>query len=747
MLLAVLVPMAACSRDPEAAKRDHLARGNSYVEQNKLAEAVIEYRNAINLDARYGEARFKLGETYERLGDARNAFNEFVRAADLLPERDDVQLRAARYLLLARRYDEAKRIAEALVKKNPKNIDAQIVLANAMANLKDLPSAIAELESAVLVDPKRIDTYLNLAGYEMVNRNPAQAEAVLRNAIAMEPGSVDARLALMSLFWASGDLVKAEALVKEALALQPKHDMANRTLAAFYMRSGRIKEAEAPLRILADAAKTVAPKLGLARYYLGTNRSAEAIPILNALAKQPEGLVPASMLLARVDYVDGRRAEAQKRLDQLLDQQPNNARVLLLKSQFLGADGRLDEALVRAQAAATADPRLSAAQYAMGLIYLQKNDRAQALKAFNEVLKLDPASMDTSLQVAKIHLTSGRADLALPLVEGVLTRQPENLDARLTLVRILMARGDVTRAETEAATLLAKAPTSGDAQALVGAIAAMKKNLPAARAAYTRALELDKSSVAALTGLVGLDIAGGKPADARARIAKGLAAAPANPAMLELAGRTYMALGDAQKSEETWRKLIDVQPSSMIGYAALGQLFFAQGRLDDARREFERYAEKQPADVGAHTLVGIILQMQNRIPEAQKKYERVIEINPNAAVAANNLAWLYAEQNANLEVALQLAQTAKSQMPDSPEVDDTLGWVYYKKGLATLAIASFQQSVVKDPANASYLYHLGLAHLMNGDKVKARESLEKALKTKGDFKEAAEARRVLAGLD
>jgi tetratricopeptide (TPR) repeat protein len=184
----------------------------------------------------------------------------------------------------------------------------------------------------------------------------------------------------------------------------------------------------------------------------------------------------------------------------------------------------------------------------------------------------------------------------------------------------------------------------------------------------------------------------------------------------------------------------------MVAYSALGQLFLAQGRLDDARREYERYAEREPTAVGAHTLVGIILQMQNRLPEAQKRYQRVLEINPNAAVAANNLAWLYAEQNANLDVALQLAQTAKSQMPDNPDVSDTLGWVYYKKGLATLAIAAFKQSADKDPANAEYAYHLGLAHLKNNDKVKAREWLEKALKTKGDFKDAAEARKILAGL-
>jgi Tfp pilus assembly protein PilF len=252
--------------------------------------------------------------------------------------------------------------------------------------------------------------------------------------------------------------------------------------------------------------------------------------------------------------------------------------------------------------------------------------------------------------------------------------------------------------------------------------------------------------VTALAGLVALDLSTGKPEDARARIARRLAANPADPAILEMAGRAYMSMGDAANAEQAWRKLIEVEPASLNAYEALGQIFFRQGRLDDARREFERMVERKPNAVGAHTLIGMILQMQNRLPEAQKQYERALEIDRNAAAAANNLAWMLAEQGANLDSALQLAQTAKSRLPDSPQVDDTLGWVYYKKGLATLAIASFERSVAKDPSNAGYLYHLGLAQLKNGDKVKARESLQKALAAKADFQDAADARKVLAGL-
>jgi tetratricopeptide (TPR) repeat protein len=768
-LLALLLPMAACSKDTETAKREHLARGDRYVEQKKLAEAAIEYKNAIKLDPRFGEARFNLGETYEKLGDGQGAYNEFIRAQELLPDRDDVQLKAAIWRSTARQYKEARETAQKLVDKNPKNIDAQIVLANALAELKDLPAAIKELESAVQQDPTRIGSYTDLAQYQQLNKNPAEAENVLRAALAAKPDSVEARLGLVNIYWANRDLAKAEAVLKEALALQPKHQAANEALAKFYLLSGRANEAEVPLKTVAESGPALEPKLMLARYYFLANRGAEAVPILNELLKDKKGRAPASMLLARWEYYgNGQKEAAQKRLDEYLTQQPNDFDALLLKAQMLAGDGKVDEALAKAQAASVVKPREAAAPYAIGTLLLQKKDSEGALKAFNDALGLDPTRVDASLQIAKLQLDKAiaeeslaEAESALGTAEEVVRKQPGNPEARSTLIRALMARAnlyrgrgnpgdtdkarqDVLRAEKEAVALAAALPQSPEAHILVGAAALLKGDFPAARAAYARALAINKSSTAAAAGLIAVDMASGKPNDAKAQLAARLAADPKNPGLLEVAGRAYMSLGDTAKADETWRKLIEVQPSNLAAYAALGQIYYAQGRLEDARAEYEKYLQRDPKNEGANTALGIFLQMLGRLPDAQKQYERTIQLHPDAAVAANNLAWMYAEQGANLDLALQLAETAKRKLPEKAEVDDTLGFVYYKRGLWDLAIASFTQSTTKDPKNPGYHYHLGIAQLGKGDKAKARESLQKALALGGNFKEAPEAKKILA---
>jgi tetratricopeptide (TPR) repeat protein len=195
-----------------------------------------------------------------------------------------------------------------------------------------------------------------------------------------------------------------------------------------------------------------------------------------------------------------------------------------------------------------------------------------------------------------------------------------------------------------------------------------------------------------------------------------------------------------------YRHLLQVDTASLEAYRGLGNLYMSQQRLDEAKKEFEEVARKQPkAAAGSATMIGTILTLQGKPAEARKQFEQALALDPQAAVAANNLAWSYAQgEGANLDMALQLAQTAKARLPQSWEVDDTLGWIYYKKGLSTLAITSLRQGAGRNPSDPTIHYHLGLAYLKNGEKGEAMRSLQQALKLNPQFEAAEDARKVLA---
>ena len=89
---------------------------------------------------------------------------------------------------------------------------------------------------------------------------------------------------------------------------------------------------------------------------------------------------------------------------------------------------------------------------------------------------------------------------------------------------------------------------------------------------------------------------------------------------------------------------------------------------------------------------------------------------------------------------------AAGAVPVFAEVDDTLGWVYYKKSLPSLAIGPLRESVNQRPDQPEVLYHLGLTYAKLGDKAKAKQTLQRALDLNPRFVGSESARQTLASV-
>ena len=74
-------------------------------------------------------------------------------------------------LLLGRRFEEARTRARAILQKDPSNLEALILLGNAVAGLGDLPSAVQITERAIAADPEREGTRVNLGALQLARGN------------------------------------------------------------------------------------------------------------------------------------------------------------------------------------------------------------------------------------------------------------------------------------------------------------------------------------------------------------------------------------------------------------------------------------------------------------------------------------------------------------------------------------------------------------------------------------------------
>ena len=429
-------------------------------------------------------------------------------------------------------------------------------------------------------------------------------------------------------------------------------------------------------------------------------------------------------------------------MDNILTSDKTNLEAQLLKAQFLFDEGKREDALATVRDAANTHATSVEAQYILGRMYAARGDTAAAEAAFREVLRLNPRVTGAQLELSQLQLSAGKPEAALSIAGEAVRNDPENITARLTLVRSQLASKDIAGAERELATLKSRYPSLGAVHALAGTLATLKNDLAGARASFDRALVLDSNSIEALSGIIMLDIRAGDTAAAKSHIDSRVQG-KASPEILMLAARTYATLKDFSAAESFLRRAIEADSTMLPAYGMLGQLYLSQKKLDQARKEFEAMAARQSKPVAALTMSGIILQTQGNVSEARKRYEQVLAMDGRAAIAANNLAWLQAEGGDNLDVALQIAQTAAAAAPQLPDVSDTVGWIYYKKKLPALAIPQFRRSIELAPGGAIYHYHLGLAYQQAGEAERGREALRKALSLSPDATLMADIKRAL----
>src|SRR5262249_8163193 len=160
---------------------------------------------------------------------------------------------------------------------------------------------------------------------------------------------------------------------------------------------------------------------------------------------------------------------------------------------------------------------------------------------------------------------------------------------------------------------------------------------------------------------------------------------------------------------------IEVDPDRLEPYGLLSALYVHERRLGEATTSLQQIVEQNPSSGPARTALGTVFQTQGKMAGAEEQDPKVLQLDRHAVVAPNNPAWMLASTNRNLEEALQLAQEAQKQASDEPHVADTLGWIYYRKNLATTAIPYLEASVRKDPSDPASHYHLGMAYVETGN--------------------------------
>ncbi|MDZ7638417.1 MAG: tetratricopeptide repeat protein [Bryobacterales bacterium] len=777
LIASLLFLLGGCNLDPETAKVRFVERGNEYFKNTKYKEASIMYRNALKKDMKYGEAYYRLGLVHKRLG-----FQVPVKAGDIIQA-----VNSFRRALEDQRLDKASRVdtmvqlAEIFVwyyTTNPEEQDKEF-LNKEVAALRD---KFYEMDPNSF-DGKRLDGFLALTEGKLDDAiTHFEAAMAMRN--GEDPGL---SLAIMGIKMRQGKAEEAETIANGIIAKDPKYGPAYDALYLHYMVTRR---PEMAARILEqrDAAMpgNLAAVMKLTQHYRVFAEPEKREKLMRRIVDNPKEFPDGRESVIRhlfqfaewdkaIEYAregiekdpakkqtynnfvaeallkTGDKAGAEKAVESSLASNSEDAVALALKGQILldSKDaGKAKLALTDLSKAVAAQPDNVVIRYDLGRAYLASGSMDKAINEFRQAVERRPNYSPAQLALAKLYYLKREYANSIAAADRVLaaTQARPSPDAILVKSLAQVGVGDVDKAQA----LLAKAvelyPNISDLHFELGRIHLAKRQMPQAEASFRKAVEAKPTDFKGITGLAEIYAQQGK-IDYAIQYLKDNLATVQTPVLLRNAiGSLYVRKGDLDAALTNYLELSKTVSDSSDLNMRIGEVYRRKGDLQSAVTYMQRSSELDPTNLVPLMQTATILDEMGRTREATAAYQKALQIDSENIVALNNLAYMQAETGGDLDLALRYAETAKRKAPSNIQIDDTLGWIYVKKNLNDNALVIFRDLVKKQPQNATFRYHLGVAYSQRGDTEKAKDELNAALRLNPTTKETEQIRKVLSKL-
>jgi tetratricopeptide (TPR) repeat protein len=772
-LLVAALALSGCKNN-EAAKAEHVKRGEAFLKDKKYQEASLEFRNAIQIDDRLASAHWGLAQAYEGLQRWGEMIDEMRRTIDLDANNLDARVKLGNYYVApAKRTPEmiaeAERLAKDVLQKDPNHIEGHILMATVLFAQDKRDEALAELKHAIELDPKRVESILSLARYYVNTKDAAKAEETFRQAIAVNGNSALVHSEYGKFLVQAGRNDQAEAEFNRAVEVEPTSRDARFVLASFYLVNKRLDKAEEAYKALADLDKDKPDGSAvLADFYSSIGRYDDAVNIYrNIISKTPDysrGRYRLSEIMLQRGDVKG----ATEQVEEVLKTNARDMQALLLRSRIRLQGNDAGGAIEDLKEVLKQEPNSRAGLYFMADANFRTGKVEQARAFAADLVKFYPDYLPAKLMQAQINLAAKDPAAAVVQTNELMDRLSKSapdadtspqmlteLRARTLTVRgmaELQQVGKIRQAREDLTAARDLAPNSPSSYNNLASVALVENKMDEAAGLYERALAIDSADFDALNGLINNVYSKQKRLDlAHARVDQALGGQPNSPALHYLKAHVYGFEQNAEAAEGELRRALELDSNYLAAYFDLAALFVNTNQQERAIAEYRKVLDRKPDDASTYTLIGMLEDSRGNRDAAIESYRKAIELDSNAVIAANNLAWTYAVYGkGNLDEAVALAQGAVQKYPDQPGFADTLGWVYYKKGLHGAAVEQLEKVVAKAGDSATYRYHLGMALAGKGDKAGARRELEQSLrlgeKQPNFAADADEARKALATL-
>jgi tetratricopeptide (TPR) repeat protein len=446
-------------------------------------------------------------------------------------------------------------------------------------------------------------------------------------------------------------------------------------------------------------------------------------------------------LLILTDRID----DARKLNDEVVKTKPDDQDAQIYKGEIEIRSGKASNAVNTLQAVLKNDPDNAVAHYQQGLAFDELGNTNRAETEWRDAVRLRPDIVEAHRALAGVAIHRGDPSGLAQEADQIIALLPDAPDGYLLRGIADIDRKQYATADDYIHRSLEKEPNNPAAYVQLGNLRMAQSQYAAAQKAYQQALDQAPNSTDALGGVLTADLMQKEPDRAIAAAKTQLAKYPKNAGFHIMLGQLLMEQKkDLAGAEAEFKQASDLDKKNSDALVKLGAVRNERGATDQALQTYFDGSKINPKEIAFYLLAGSIYESRQDWEHARQQYQKVLEIQPENPLASNNLAYVMLEQGGNVDVAFAMAQTARRQLPDNPNSADTLGWAFYHKRVYTSAIGLFKEAVKKEPDNALFNYHLGLAYAKSGQAALARQQLDRVVKLKPNFPDVDELRRALA---
>ena len=382
----------------------HYGLAMAQLRDRNVEDGRRELERAREINPRNPDAVYNLGIVLLGQGKAEDAARLFRETRTLGPNRPDVSFYVVYAELERRRFDEARREAEAGAKAFGKDFQWRSGVGRLFVEHGQAREALPHLEEALRLQPDSAEIRRLLATARLELRDPAGALELLA-----APATAEDHYLRASALYLERRYREADQESRQALKAQPREPKFMLLEARIAQRTGQHQDA---LELL-DQTIASAPQWPEPYYSQGVSY-----------------------------YLQRRYADARRSLARALELDPYSVRALFLKSACLVNEGKNREAEEVLRRALALEPANARFHYHLGALLLRDNRPDESQREFEEAIRLKPDYAPPHYQLGKLLVRSNQPERAVRELEAAVQHQADLAQGYYQLSRAYSLLGD-----------------------------------------------------------------------------------------------------------------------------------------------------------------------------------------------------------------------------------------------------------------------------------------------------------------